>query len=33
MAQLDRTKDNCTLGTTTLYYDARCVDDLYAMLQ
>jgi hypothetical protein len=23
----------CTVGTTTLYYDARCVDDLYAMLK
>ena len=23
----------CTVGTTTLYYDARCIDDLYAMLK
>lgn len=23
----------CTVGTTVLYYDARCVDDLYAMLK
>ena len=23
----------CTVGTTTLLYDARCVDDLYAMLK
>jgi len=22
----------CTVGKTVLYYDARCVDDLYAML-
>jgi hypothetical protein len=23
----------CTVGTTVLYYDARAVDDLYAMLK
>ena len=23
----------CTVGTTTLYYDARCIDDLHAMLK
>lgn len=23
----------CTVGTTVLFYDARCIDDLYAMLQ
>jgi hypothetical protein len=23
----------CTVGTTVLYYNARCVDDLYAMLK
>jgi hypothetical protein len=23
----------CTVGTTVLYYDARCIDDLYAMLK
>jgi hypothetical protein len=23
----------CTVGTTTLYYDAHCIDDLYAMLK
>jgi hypothetical protein len=23
----------CTVGKTVLYYDARCVDDLYAMLE
>ena len=23
----------CTVGTTTLLYDARCIDDLYAMLK
>ena len=23
----------CTVGTTVLYYDPRCVDDLYAMLK
>lgn len=23
----------CTVGATTLLYDARCVDDLYTMLQ
>ena len=23
----------CTVGKTVLYYDARCVDDLYAMLK
>ena len=23
----------CTVGTTTLYYDARCIDDLLAMLK
>lgn len=23
----------CTVGNTVLYYDARCVDDLYAMLK
>ena len=23
----------CTVGTTALYYDARCVGDLYAMLK
>ena len=23
----------CTVGTTTLFYDARCIDDLYTMLQ
>jgi hypothetical protein len=23
----------CTVGTTTRTYDARCVDDLYAMLK
>lgn len=23
----------CTVGTTVLLYDARCVDDLYAMLK
>ena len=23
----------CTVGTTVLFYDARCVDDLHAMLQ
>lgn len=22
----------CTVGTTVLFYDARCIDDLYAML-
>ena len=22
----------CTVGKTVLYYDARCIDDLYAML-
>ncbi len=23
----------CTVGTTVLFYDARCINDLYAMLQ
>ena len=23
----------CTVGKTVLYYDARCIDDLYAMLK
>jgi hypothetical protein len=23
----------CTVGTTVLHYDARCIDDLHAMLQ
>lgn len=23
----------CTVGSTVLHYDARCIDDLYAMLQ
>ncbi len=23
----------CTVGTTTLYYDIRCIDDLHAMLK
>jgi hypothetical protein len=23
----------CVVGSTTLYYDARCIDDLHAMLQ
>ena len=23
----------CTVGTTVLFYDARCIDDLHAMLQ
>jgi hypothetical protein len=23
----------CTVGTTVLFYDARCIDDLYAMLK
>jgi hypothetical protein len=23
----------CTVGTTTLFYDARCIDDLHAMLK
>ncbi|MDO8736158.1 MAG: hypothetical protein Q7K29_03645 [Thermoleophilia bacterium] len=23
----------CTVGKTILYYDARCIDDLYAMLK
>jgi hypothetical protein len=23
----------CTVGTTVLYYDARCIDDLYTMLK
>jgi hypothetical protein len=23
----------CTVGTTVLLYDARCIDDLYAMLK
>ena len=23
----------CTVGKTILYYDARCIDDLYVMLQ
>jgi hypothetical protein len=23
----------CTVGTTVLFYDTRCVDDLYAMLK
>jgi hypothetical protein len=23
----------CTVGTATLYYDARCLDDLHAMLR
>jgi hypothetical protein len=23
----------CTVGTTILYYDSRCIDDLYAMLK
>jgi hypothetical protein len=23
----------CTVGTTTLYYDVRCIDDLHAMLK
>jgi hypothetical protein len=23
----------CTVGTTTLYYDVRCLDDLQAMLR
>jgi hypothetical protein len=23
----------CTVGSTVLYYDARCIDDLYAMLK
>ena len=23
----------CTVGGTVLYYDARCIDDLYAMLK